>query len=126
MRNLLLFGLLFLLLSACNNSNKLFPKKYLGSYHGTQDAYEVSMGETAIEVPTAEYELVLDYGKLWMTTPKQKMEGSYEVKAETKMYYTFVVTLENGVVEEWQLWKKGKRLIRKPIAPQPELIFIAD
>ena len=41
-----------------------------------------------------------------------------------KMYYSLKVSLENGVIEEWQLWKKGKRLIRKPSAPQPELVFV--
>ncbi|HLW30405.1 MAG TPA: hypothetical protein VKX29_06080 [Brumimicrobium sp.] len=126
MQKYILSGLLFFLLIACGNSDKLFPKKYLGNYHGTQDAYEIRMEGDPIEVPSAKYELVLDYGKLWMSSPKQKMEGVYKVKAETKMYYTFVVKLENGVVEEWQLWKKGKKLIRKSIAPQPELIFVAD
>lgn len=126
MRNYLYFGLLFFFLVACSNSNKLFPKKYLGSYHGTQEAYKVTMNGRPIEVPSADYELVLDYGKLWMSTSKQKLAGTYEVKAETKMYYTFSVRLESGVAEEWQLWKKGKKLIRKPIAPQPDLIFIAD
>ena len=126
MRNYLLFGILFFVLFACSNSNKLFPKKYLGSYHGVQEVYEITMDGTSIQVPSAQYELVLDYGKLWMSSPKQKIAGTYEVKAETELYYTFIVNLESGVVEEWQLWKKGNKLIRKPMAPQPEMIFIAD
>lgn len=126
MRNYFLIGLTFLFFTACGNSDKLFPKKYLGSYHGIQEAYEVSMGEEPIEIPASKYDLVLTYGKLWLSSSKQTLEGTYEVKAETKMYYTFAVELENGVVEEWQLWKKGKRLIRKPTSPQPEIIFVAD
>lgn len=124
MRNYFLFILIFFFFAGCGNSNKLFPKKYLGDYHGVQDTYEIKMNGDPITIPAANYELVLDYGKLWLSSPKQKMEGTYKVKAETKMYYTFIVSLENGVVEEWQLWKKGKRLIRKAIAPQPELIFV--
>ena len=126
MRNYLLFGILFFVLIACSSSDKLFPKKYLGSYHGVQEVYEITMDGTSIQVPSAQYELVLDYGKLWMSSPKQKIAGTYEVKAETELYYTFIVNLESGVVEEWQLWKKGNKLIRKPMAPQPEMIFIAD
>lgn len=126
MRNYFLFGMLIFFLAACGNNDKLFPKKYLGSYHGVQEAYEIRMAGDPIEVPSAKYELILAYGKLWMSSPKRKLEATYTVKAETKMYYTFIVNLENGVVEEWQLWKKGKKIIRKSISPQPELIFVAD
>lgn len=126
MRNFLLFGLLFILLTACGNSNKLFPKKHLGIYEGKQGAYEVSMNGEPITVPAANYKLQLAYGELWITTPKQKLAATYSVVAETKMYYSFIVHIENGVIEEWQLWKKGGRLIRKSIAPRPEVWFLKD
>lgn len=125
MQKYFFLGLLFLFLSACGN-HSFFPKKYLGSYHGMQESYKVEMGGEAIEIPPSEYRLVLDYGKLWLSSPQQKIAANYKVTGETEMYYTLVVDLENGVVEEWQLWKKGKRLIRKANAPRPELIFIAD
>ncbi len=125
MKNYILFGILFFLMFSCGSSN-MFPRKYLGTYHGIQEAYEVSMNGEPITVPSAKYELILDYGKLWLTSPKQKLEANYEVKLETEMYYHLVVELETGVVEEWQLWKKGKKLIRKTVAPQPDVIFLAD
>ncbi|RYM32872.1 hypothetical protein ERX46_12505 [Brumimicrobium glaciale] len=125
MKKILLLGILFMFLFSCSTSN-LFPRKYLGTYHGVQEAYEVSMNGSPITVPAAEYELLLDNGKLWITSPKQKIEASYEVKLETEMYYNLVVQLETGVVEEWQLWKKGAKLIRKSIAPKPDVIFLAD
>ncbi|PWH86026.1 hypothetical protein [Brumimicrobium oceani] len=125
MKNIVLFGILFTLLFSCSTSN-VFPKKYLGTYKGNQEAYEVSMNGEPILVPAAEYELLLDNGRLWITSPKQKLEATYEVKLETEMYYNLVVQLETGVVEEWQLWKKGEKLIRKSIAPKPDVIFIAE
>jgi hypothetical protein len=125
MKNHLIFSILFFLLTACGTSN-LFPRKHLGTYHGVQEAYSVSMNGEPITVPAADYELVLDYGKLWITSPKQKLEASYEMKLETELYYSLIVQIETGVVEEWQLWKKGNKLIRKATAPQPDVIFLAD
>ncbi len=124
MRVFLLFmGLIFLFLS-CGSSSQLFPKKYLGAYHGIQEAYTFKMNGTAVEVPKTNYDVVLDEGKLWLTTPRQTREADYTVKAKTKMYYNLKVAFQNGVVEEWQLWKKGKRLIRIPTAPQPKVTFL--
>ena len=125
MKYIIPFGVLFIFLFSCSTSN-LFPRRYLGLYHGMQDAYEVSMNGSPITIPAAEYELLLDDGQLWLTSPKQKIEASYELKLETEMYYSLVVKLETGVFEEWQLWKKGKKLIRKCAAPMPDVIFLAD
>ena len=118
------FILSALLWSSCMMGNRPFPKKYLGTYEGTQDAYEVVVNENVIEVPASEYSLELAYNELWLTTEKQVIHGTYEVSAETDMYYAFTVQMKNGTVEEWQLWKKGKRLIRKEMLPKPEVVFV--
>lgn len=123
MRKIVLFLISTLFLLSCGNS-KLFPKKMLGDYEGNQELYQVKVGEKEVAVPAEKYTLTLTYDKLWLKSDKQILEGSYRVKSETKMYYPLTVKLENGVTEEWQLWKKGKQLIRKPIAPAPETIFI--
>lgn len=98
----------------------------MGNYEGRQEAYEISMNGEPITVPAAEYELQLDYGKLWITTPKQKLAATYEVLVKTKMYYSLRVTIETGVVEEWQLWKRGGKLIRKAVPPRPEIIYLKE
>lgn len=111
-------------LASCGGGDKLFPKKYIGNYAGMQESYEITANEVTVEVKEAEYSLVLDYGQLWLTTPRQKITAKYNVKAETDMYYALNVQLENGVVEEWKLWKKGGRLIRETIKPEPNIIFL--
>lgn len=110
--------------SSENYDKKPFPKRYLGNYYGIQEKYNIKIGGETIEIPSATYTLVLDYGTIWLVTQQQNVAASYSVKAETKMYYTFTVKLESGITEEWQLWKKGRRLIRKSIAPQPDIIFL--
>ncbi|PKR81043.1 hypothetical protein CW751_07725 [Brumimicrobium salinarum] len=126
MRLSILFVLFIFILFSCGSSSALFPKKHLGSYTGKQEAFQVEMGDSPITVPSRKLELTLAYGELWLSSPEEKLSATYSVKAETKMYYALDVQLENGVSEEWQLWKKGNKIIRKPIAPLPEVIFIAD
>jgi len=117
--------LLALIVSGCMAGNRPFPKKYLGSYEGTQESYQVKVNEDEVAIPPAEFSLELAYNELWLTTGKQVIQGTYEVK-ETEMYYAFSVKMKNGVVEEWQLWKKGGRLVRKAMTPKPEVVFVAS
>lgn len=117
--------LLVIIFAACMAGNRPFPKKYLGSYSGTQESYEVKVNDAGVQIPAAEFSLELAYDELWLTTEKQVIHGTYEVK-ETEMYYAFSVAMKNGVVEEWQLWKKGGRLVRKAMTPKPEVVFVAQ
>ena len=126
MQRIAIFSLI-LICASCFFGNNPFPKRYLGEYSAKQDAYEVKVNGDAITVPEAEMDLKLEYNVLWLTTPKQVIRGSYSVKAKTDQYYTLIVALDNGVVEEWQLQRKGdKKIIRKAINPQPETIFLMD
>tara|TARA_B100000508_G_scaffold141093_1_gene146603 strand:- start:119551 stop:119934 length:384 start_codon:yes stop_codon:yes gene_type:complete len=126
MNNRLILGVLvsFLLFSACMMGNRPFPKRYLGTYEGTQDPYVVKVNDNQVTVPATDYTLKLAYDELWLTTEKQVIHGRYEVSAETDMYYALTVRMKNGTTEEWQLWKKGKRLIRKEMLPKPEVVFV--
>lgn len=126
MQRIAIFSLI-LICTSCFLGNNPFPKRYLGEYSAKQEAYKVQINGDAIEVPEAELDLKLEYNVLWLTTPKQVIRGSYTVKAKTDQYYTLIVALDNGVVEEWQLQIKGdKKIIRKAIKPQPETIFLMD
>lgn len=118
--------LVVLSFTSCFFGNNPFPKRYLGEYGAKQEAYKVKLNGDSVEVPAVELDLKLEYNELWLTTPKQVIKGTYEVKAKTKQYYTLLVELENGVTEEWKLHKKGKKVIRNAIAPKPETIFVKD
>ena len=115
--------LLMMVISSCMMGNRPFPKKYLGSYEGTQDPYQVKVNDEEVMIPAAEFSLELAYNELWLTTEKQVIHGTYDIK-ETEMYYAFVVNMKNGVTEEWQLWKKGGKLVRKEMTPKPEVVFV--
>jgi hypothetical protein len=118
---------LILICTSCSLGNNPFPKRYLGEYSAKQDSYKVGVNGDAITIPEAELDLKFEYNVLWLTTPKQVIRGSYSVKAKTDQYYTLIVALDNGAVEEWQLHRQGeKKIIRKSIKPQPETIFLKD
>ena len=118
---------LILICTSCFLGNNPFPKRYLGEYSAVQDAYKVQVNGDAITIPEAKMDLKFEYNVLWLTTPKQVIRGSYSVKAETDQYYSLIVALDNGSVEEWQLLKKGdKKIIRKSINPKPETIFLKE
>lgn len=125
-RNVFYGILLVLVTSSCMMGNRPFPKKYLGTYEGTQDSYKVKFNGDEVTIPAAEFSLELAYNELWLTTEKQVIHGTYDVQAETDMYYAFSVKMKNGVTEEWQLWKKGGRLLRIAITPKPEVVFVAE
>lgn len=126
MHRIAIFSLI-LICTSCFLGNNPFPKRYLGEYSAKQEAYEVQMGGEAITIPEAKLDLKLEYNVLWLTTPKQVMRGSYTVKAKTDQYYTLIVALDNGVVEEWQLMRTGdKKIIRNSINPQPKTIFLKE
>ena len=120
------FLLVFFLLVSCGSTDNIFPQRYLGEYYGTQEPYEMVVGEETVSIPETEYKLSLYYNELFLKSPQQIIKAKYIVKEETKSSYLFLVTLENGVIEEWKLLKKEEQLIRTPSKPQPEITFKAE
>lgn len=126
MKRILPITILLALFFSCGNGKKLFPRKYLGNYSGVQSAYTIKMNKKSIDIPSSKYSLVLSYGKLWLTTTQQKLAATYQLKANTEKYYSLRVKMENGVVEEWRLWKKDRKLVRESTSPQPAIIFYQE
>ncbi|MFA5573419.1 MAG: hypothetical protein WC994_00030 [Brumimicrobium sp.] len=125
MKQLFLYLLLAFIFVSCG-SNKVFPNRYIGNFHGVQDAFVVQIDGENVNVPAQSFDVTLNDNHLWLKSDKQTIEGKVILRGETKMYYSLDVEFENNIKEEWQLWKKGKRLIRKGIHPKPEVIFIKD
>jgi hypothetical protein len=101
-----------------------FPKRLLGYYYGTQDAYEVAHQNSTIEIPTSKISVKLSYSELLIQTPGRNIKARYDISAPTKSYYALKVFTEDGVIEEWRLFRRGKKLIRKAASPRPEVVLI--
>lgn len=104
--------------------NRPFPKRLLGNYTGIQEAYEVQFNDQKAVVPESDIRIKLAYDQLLIQTPLQTKKVSYTVKDKTRNYYNLEVEIENKRVENWRLFRKGKKIVRPPLAPHPETIFL--
>lgn len=104
--------------------SKPSPKRYVDVYEGTQEKYTLlSTEQEELEVEKAQLLIVLERNQITLKVGKYKLEGSFEVQAKTKEYYALEVTLSNGVVEYWNLYRKEKKILRKPVYPIPEIFL---
>lgn len=102
-----------------------FPKRLLGTYSGTQEAYVLIVEQDEVTVPSSALSIELvNYEKALIRQGKEVIKADYTVADKTKTYYNLAVTLENGERENWQLFRKGKKLIRPEIAPRPSSILL--
>ena len=102
-----------------------FPKRLLGTYSGQQEPYALTVEEQSLEVPksTTSIELI-NYEKAVIRHGNEVIKANYEVKDKTKAYYNLRVVLENNELENWQLYRRGKKLIRPERAPRPSVVLL--
>lgn len=117
----LLLGLLF---TGC--LGRPFPKRLTGSYTATQDKYSVTVKEKPITVPEMKFRVELQYDQLLLQSEQQKNVTSYTVGEKIDGYYPLSINFEDGSIENWELYPKGKKLIRTKQAPRPSVIFLKN
>lgn len=100
-----------------------FSKRSIGNYYGVQPEYTVILDGNAIYIPEESQTIRLNYPDILLETGTRVFSGNYSIAAETKDYYAFQVRLDNGIIEEWRLYKKGKQLLRLGKTPRPEVTF---
>jgi hypothetical protein len=102
-----------------------FPKRLLGTYSGTQEAYVLIVEQDEVTVPSSTLSIELvNYEKALIRHGREVIKVDFTLEDKTKTYYNLAVTLENGERENWQLFRKGKKLIRPEIAPRPSSILL--
>jgi hypothetical protein len=102
-----------------------FPKRLLGTYVGNQEAYKLLVDQENIDVPSSSVTIeLINYEKALIRQGQEIIKVNYEVKDKTKLYYNLDVTLENNERENWQLFRKGKKIIRPERAPRPSVVLL--
>lgn len=100
-------------------------KKLLGTYVGQIPAYELNTGVDIIQVNPSSITIDLQAKGLSISVGGQKKVGVYTVILETERYFVLEAMLENQAApERLLLYKKGKRISREGLAPQPEVILL--
>ena len=103
---------------------KPIPKSLIGNYSGTQEAYEIKINNKLVEVPAVQLTVKLGYNELLLSSPNKIMKARYEVSAPTKKYYALKVYFEDGSIENWQLYRRGKKILRDGVHPRPSMVFV--
>lgn len=101
--------------------SKPFPRKYVGVYTGTQGSYILPTDNGGlVTVEQGRLVVILEFNQMSLQVGKRKLDATFEVTAKTKEYYALKVTFSNGVIENWSLYRKQKKILRKPVYPIPE------
>lgn len=100
------------------------PKRLIGTYTGTQDSYEVMVNKSPVTIPSVNLTLKLSYNELLLSSPNKVTKGRYQVTAPTKKYYSLKVYFEDGTIENWQLFRRGKKILRDGLNPRPSMVFV--
>ncbi|MGB0933546.1 MAG: hypothetical protein ACPGU5_04645 [Lishizhenia sp.] len=120
MNRLLLVLTLFISAGICSAKSKPFPKKYIGVYEGSQEKYSLlNTAKENVVVEAASLLIALERNQATIKINNYQVQGNFKVIAKTKEYYSLEVTLNTGVIENWQLYRKDKKILRKPVHPIP-------
>lgn len=112
------------LLTGC--LGKPFPKRLRGTYTGIQENYTVSVDDKEVKVPETKLNIELQYDHIRIKSEHQKSIISYTIAEKTENHYPLKLTFDDGTIENWKLYPKGKKLIRSEQAPRPSVTFLKE
>lgn len=99
-------------------------KAYLGQYTGEIGSYEISTGQELFTVQPVAIRAHLDRDSLHLQIGDRHFTGTYEILLETQTYLLLEALLANQIAPERIIvYKKGKKISREGIKPQPDAIL---
>jgi hypothetical protein len=99
-------------------------KKYLKTYVGEIPAYEVNLNNQLIPVNASTIEVRLTKDSVFVNVGSVKWEGTYSTsKIEKKKFELNGTMNETGIPERLLLDTKAKKLTRRGLFPQPDVIL---
>ncbi|MDG2465100.1 MAG: hypothetical protein P8M61_08435 [Crocinitomicaceae bacterium] len=132
--NVRLIVLLFLFTFMANEGStqtlrksiKSIKRKYYGTYEGQINGYKFDAGDKLVEVNPIPIQIEINVGYLTIQIGKLTTRGDFEVLFEADDYYVLDATMENqSVGERIVVYKKGKKISRDGLYPQPSaLLFL--
>jgi hypothetical protein len=95
-------------------------KKYQGYYEGVIPEYSIHTSGELHFVSDAPIEIMIGENQVQVTVGNNVMLGTYEVMFRAEKYYLLDVNIEGQLANERILvYKKGKKLSREGMFPQP-------
>lgn len=117
MKHILLFALLIL---AFTTFGQDLRKKFYGTYEGVIPTYNLDIGGQVVEVKSVRIKIELNEGEITQDIGNTSKKGTWKIIYEGKNYFILSAALEGQTVEERiVVYKKGHKLSREGIYPQP-------
>jgi hypothetical protein len=102
-------------------------RKYYGTYEGQIGAYKFDAGELLVEVEAVPIQIEINSGFLTIQIGKLVTRGNFEILFEADEYYVLDAKMENQYVgERIVIYKKGKKISRDGLFPQPSTLLFQN
>lgn len=125
-RQILIFLLIGFLAHSASAQIKL-KRKYYGTYEGQINGYKFDAGQKLVEVNSVPIQIEINSGYLTIQIGKLTTKGNFEILFEADEYYVLDATMENQYVgERIVVYKKGKKISRDGLYPQPSTLLFRN
>ncbi|MCT4561333.1 MAG: hypothetical protein N4A41_08155 [Crocinitomicaceae bacterium] len=125
MRALLFLFVLFV--STFGHSQESLKSKYFGTYSGKINAYKMETAGELMTVSETPIKIEIRDQQLFMTIGKTSYKGTYKLLFETSDYFLIEAKMEGQeIAERVMVYKKGKKISRDGLYPQPNAILFKD
>ena len=119
--------LLFLSIANIGLSQERLKSKYYGEYKGKINSYKMETAGYLMDVEEVKISVEIGPSLVRMKIGKLDYNGTYEILFEAKEYYVIEVKLtDQPIPERIVIYKKGKKVSRDGLYPQPNALLFKD
>ncbi|MBU2018555.1 MAG: hypothetical protein KJ941_02820 [Bacteroidetes bacterium] len=119
--------LLFSFITLFSNAQDRLKNKYLGTYTGKINSYKMETAGYLMDVSEAKIEIDLGANLMKVSVGNSAFSGPYKILFEAKDYYVLEARLvDQPVPERIIVYKRGKKISRDGLFPQPNAVLFLD
>jgi len=101
--------------------------KYFGKYSGEISAFQLDAGKELIDIEATSITVEIKESTVSFTIGRNVIKGNYKVLFEAKKYFLLDCKIENQLAgERIVVYKKGKKISRDGLFPQPNAFLYKD
>ena len=115
---------LFVFLLIGFSAGAQLKKSSLGNYSGEIPAYELNTGHQVLPVEKTPINILLSEKAIQIEIGNQSFSGTYSILFKTKSYTVLEAVMDNQqATERIIVYRKGKKISREGIKPQPDALL---
>lgn len=117
---ILLFSLLFISSQGVFGQMK---RSAYGKFYGTIPSYELSSGKESFITAASNISVQISKTQIFINIGQQHYKGTWRLLMQTKAYYLIEAITESPAPERILIYKKGKKMLREGVSPQPDVML---